>query len=223
MLIDPRVRVLLLLVLSVTHAVASVRMLPLLLFSTLVLSLIYRRHLARGARTIAITALALGIFVIIVWLFSSDTPFLNLFLDYLRWISLAVMSVTLFLSLNPLELITSLFYFRLPLGIAIAVGVGWRFLPVFFEEARRVRLYQRHRESLTFRQRIRVYGVVDTLSRVISPFMISVLRRVDLLLLSIAVQQLENRISAYRFSPYKVYDWLAFLAATSLLVASIII
>jgi energy-coupling factor transporter transmembrane protein EcfT len=51
--------------------------------------------------------------------------------------------------MNSLQVITSLSYFRVPVGIALAVGVGLRFLPVFGEEARRVRIRQRRQRIMS--------------------------------------------------------------------------
>jgi len=206
-----------LVILSVAHAVASLRMIPLLLLFTLVISLLHRPSLVRGAKIIAVTAIALGILALVVWFTSNNISLSELLLGYLRWISLAAVSIVLFLSINALEMITSLVYFRLPLGIAMAAGIGLRFLPVFFEEARRIRIMQRHRILSKSRLTLRSVGFINTLNRVISPFLISALRRVDLLVLSIAVQDLEQRILNYRFLTFKMRDWVAVLVVVLLL------
>jgi energy-coupling factor transporter transmembrane protein EcfT len=169
-----------------------------------------------------ITLIALGVFSLLILLTSINVSPSEIIIGYLRWSSLVIVSVILFLSINALEITTSLVYFHVPLGIAMAVGVGFRFLPVFFEEAKRIRIIQRHREGTMLWSALRTSGLVNALSRTISPLIVSVLRRIDMLLLSIAVQQLEERISNYKFLTLKTRDWMTLLAAIIILIASLV-
>jgi energy-coupling factor transporter transmembrane protein EcfT len=205
--------------LSIAHTSASSRLLmPLILF-TLSICALHRRSLLRGAWIIAATAVALAAFALMVRLTGYSVPWTELGIGYLRVLSLSTVSVVLVLSMNSLQVITSLSFFRLPLGIALAAGVGLRFLPVFVEEARRIRIMQRHRISITSKS----VGLVGRLDQTISPFIVSVLRRVDLLLLSIAVQQLEHRIKTYVTPRLRVRDLIAMVATGLLLIASVIL
>ena len=208
-----------LLSLSIAHTTASSRMLLPLIFFTVIICILYRRSFSRGIRLIGITVIGLAAFALIIRLMGYSVSFVELGVGYLRLISLATLSVVLLLSMNSLQVITSLSYFRLPLGIALAVGVGLRFLPVFVEEARRIKVIRRHRTTINRKSA----GVVERLDEAISPFIVSVLRRVDLLVLSIAIQQLEERIKCFRMPRFRSGDWIALFITASLLGASFIL
>lgn len=220
-LLDPRVKLAMLPLLSVAHATNSHRIvLPLVLFTALI-CVLYRDSLRRGAWIVAFTAVALTMFALVVRLSGYSVPITELVTGYVRLLSLSTVSVVLVLSMNSMEVITSLSYFRVPIGIALAVGVGLRFLPVFAEEAKRVRIRQRRLRGMEIVGNGNSFGFMARLDQTISPFVVSVLRRVDLLLLSIAVQQLQSRIKAYAHSKLAFTDWIALLASGSLLIASL--
>lgn len=220
-MIDPRVRVLILLGLSVAHAAASTKGIPLLLLVTLIVCLTNRSSVARGAGIMIMTAAGLGVFILFVWLAGNTVSVPELVSGYLRWVSLAVVSTTLFLSINAFEIITSLVYFRMPLGVAMAVGVGLRFLPTFIEEAQRTRVVRLHRSGGKSGLGGNLLSPVKVLGGILSPLVVSVLRRVDFLLLSITVQELEGRVRAFSHPPLKARDWMAVVLLVATLVFSI--
>ncbi len=208
-LIDSRVRVLALVLLSIAHGAASSRVVPVLTLITVVTALLYKNSFMRGVMIIGVGAATLGIFTLVVWVITVNLTLSELLVGYLRWVSLMTLSVVLFLSLDTLEMVAGLVRFRVPVRVAMALGVGLRFLPVLYEEARRVLMIQRHRGVAPSWGAFRRYGLLGILSRMSSPLLVSVLRRVDSLNLSIAIQQLEYRIERYQFPPWRFRDWMA--------------
>lgn len=208
---DARVRILALVFLSISYGIAPLQIVPAIVFMTVILCLLYKNAFHRGAAIIVMSTVILGIFTLIVWIFTANLSLYELCVGYLRWISLISTSVILFLSMNVIDIVSSLVYFKLPVRIALSVGIGLRFLPIFYEESHRVITIQRRRGITFSRKSISQYGFLGLLNRLVSPLLVSVLRRVDSISLSIVVQQLENRIANYYFPGLRVQDWIALL------------
>ena len=219
---DPRIRISILILLAVAHGVASLQIVPILAVNTAFLCMSLKKSFLKGRKIIIISLAALGVFVLISWALVSDLSPFELGMGYLRWVSLAALTVVLVLSLNALEIVTSLVFFRLPVQIALAIGVGIRFLPLLTEEAARVRTVQRRRGLTLSRDSISKYGVVELLSRITAPFLVSVLRRIDSLVVSIEVQQLKHRALQHEFTPPVKRDWISLAVSGLLLVLSVL-
>lgn len=84
----------------------------------------------------------------------------------------------------------------------VALGVGVRFLPVITEEYKRISIVNRRNRQ------IGRSSILTKMDRLLSPFIVSVIRRIDSITLSIVTQQLENRIIQYEFSRLRTNDFI---------------
>ncbi len=63
---------------------------------------------------------------------------------------------------------------------------------------------------------------MNFLNKVLSPILVSILRRADSISLSVVIQQIEFRIIDYRFKPVKISDWLSLVFCLIILTLSIL-
>ena len=63
----------------------------------------------------------------------------------LKWSSMFLATLTFFVMTRPFDLIYSLRSLRVPESITFALGIGFRFVPIIFEEGNRVLFAQRAR------------------------------------------------------------------------------
>lgn len=213
---DPRIKLVVFLLLSVSHAVAPSYMALALVAFTILISCLHYKALLRGSWIIIISCFAMGILGIITWLYLNEATSANLIYDYMKWCSLVTVTVVLLLSLSAMEIVKTLVFFRVPYHLSLSVGVGLRFLPILHEEARRTAHYQKRRGITLSWGTLRRYGFVGFLNKTLSPILVNVLRRVDALVLSITVQQLERRIKNSVFLRIVWSDW-GMLAVSSIL------
>jgi energy-coupling factor transporter transmembrane protein EcfT len=221
-IIDSRVRVLALVLLSIAHGIASSQFIPALFLLTVIIAWLYKDSFVRGITIIGISAAAIAIFAFVVWIITINVSLAEFLIGYFRWLSLITLSVVLFLSLDTLQLVVDLVRFKLPVKIAIALGVGLRFIPILFEETRRVLMIQRRRGISFSQQGFRRHHFINLLNRISSPILISVLRRVDSLTLSIGVQQLEYRIKQYQLPNWRIRDWMALLIIAAFFIMAVL-
>ena len=213
---DPRIKFVVFLLLSVSHAIAPSYMVPALVAYTILISCLHYKALLRGSWIIIISYFAMGVLGSIAWLYSKEASSANLIYDYMKWCSLVTVTVVLLLSLSAMELVKTLVFFRVPYHLSLSVGIGLRFIPIFHEEARRTAHYQKRRGFTLSWGVLRRYGFVGFLNKTLSPILVNVLRRVDALVLSITVQQLERRIKNAIFLRIMWGDW-GMLAVSSIL------
>ncbi len=219
---DTRLRVINFIVLSIAYSISSISYIPILFISTIIVSLAFRSDFIKNISIIlfsSITILSIGI---IAWLLSPDLVLLNIVLNFFRWISLIVISVIFFSSINLFELVSSLVFFKVPTKIAIALGVGFRFLPVVVDESKRVAKIQNQSGYKHTLSSIYKSGLLNFLSRVLSPILVSILRRADSISISVTVQQIEKRIKDFNFKPISLIDWTSLIFCILILVFVII-
>lgn len=208
-MLDARIQLVMLIVLTVFCGIASQKAILGIVLATVIVSLLQKDSFARGIKIIVISMLILGLFMFFVWSINPNISLFTILNEYARWSSLIIISVVLFLSMNVMEIVSSLVWFKLPLRLALSVGIALRFLHVIYEESQRVFMIQRSR-GITFSYRsIKKYGFLGLLDRLVSPLLVSILRRADSISLSIVVQQIEKRIAEYKFSSLKKQDFIA--------------
>ena len=218
---DIRLRIINFLVLSIAYSIAPLDLIPLIFVSALIFALIFRMSLRENILIVLTSSGAILIIAIIAWLISSRISVFEFSMNYLRWVSLIVISVIFFSLINLFEFVSALRFFKIPTRIAIAFGVGLRFLPVLIEESRKVVQIQQ-KNGLKFSiTAIRQKGLFNLLNKLLSPLIVSILRRVDSISLSVVVQQIEFRIAHYRFKSINFKDWMILIFCIMILLLSI--
>lgn len=210
---DPRLRIILLLVFSFGLGLAEDEwVLPLAIGAGAVI-LWYRSYLARGLLALCLTAVLLVVGSSAVYIIM-DVSIAELIVPFVRWMALASVAVVIFWSLSVFEFVTSAAYFGVPVRVALAFGVGVRFLPIIVEEARRVTFVLRQRGISPWCDL--PSSAWHFVERATSTLLVSVIRRVDSISLAISTQELERRVEGYRFRPVTVVEWIVGIGAAAL-------
>ncbi len=160
---------------------------------------------------VLITGLLLSLLAALAWFTTKNISAYDLILNLLRWISMSVICLTIFSSLNALEFITALKWMKVPGRIAIALGVSLRFFPVVAHEASRIVTIQKLRFSR--RQNLGTLAQLYKLVEAVVPgLFVSTLRQVENISLSILTQDIERRTQKHLFPPLIRFDyWLILL------------
>lgn len=205
-MLDARIRLILLIFLTIFYGISSQDMVPGIVLTTFFICYIQRDSFSKVLIVIVISSLILGIFMFIVWIITPSLVLSNLVLEYMRWVSLIITSVVLFSSMNVMDTVLSLAYFKIPIRIAISIGVSLRFIHIIYAESQRIFVMQRKRGITLSYKALGHYGFLGLLDRLISPLLISVVRLADSISLSIVVQQIEERITDYKLPSVKIKD-----------------
>lgn len=214
---DTRLKILSVIILSIALSISKPIHVFVIIAITLLLAIIYRKFLLKSI-TILLSTLSFILMIgIISWFLSSEINPSEMFLGSIKWVSLILMTFLIFSSINLFELISSLVYFKLNTKIAIAFGVGLRFLPLILEEGDKILTVQKRNGALKNR------NVFSKLNHLLSPFVISVVRRVDSITLSITTQQIEKRVKQFEFNRINLNDYLFICGCISFLMYVIIV
>lgn len=218
---DPRTKVILLFVLAAAHVVAgSVTVWTVLLPALGAIMLLYRDVAWRLRNVLLITLILAASICAAVSLTVPPATALGITSELARLCSLTVMTLVLVLSVSVLELAAVLRWFRLPSGVVLAFAVGMRFIPTVVEELQRISLVRRQR-GLSFRQMVRHFNIAGAFSRALSPLIVSMIRRVDSIIMAVHVRRFMERMDTYRFQHMSVSDGLAMALAMAALSATI--
>lgn len=214
---DTRLKILSVIILSIALSISKPIHVFVIIAITLLLAIIYRKYLLKSI-TILLSTLSFILMIgIISWFLSSEINPSEIFLGSIKWVSLILMTFLIFSSINLFELISALVYFKLNSKIAIAFGVGLRFLPLILEEGGKILTVQKRKGALKNR------NVFSKLNHLLSPFVISVVRRVDSITLSITTQQIEKRVKQFEFNRINLNDYLFICGCISFLIYVIIV
>lgn len=105
-----------------------------------------------------------------------------------KLLTIAVAAVLYFEITRPSEMLETLRSLRIPSSLALALGVGIRFIPIVFEEARKILLAQRARGLGTGRGITTLFHLPTVISALSVPLLINIFSRVNDLWLAINVR-----------------------------------
>lgn len=215
-ILDVRTRMLAFAAVSVYLGLDSIVATVVLWMATVGVVVLFWKEFLREWRVIALGMLWIGSVVVLAWVLGySDKPTAVL-VTISRWIAFIASSVVIFSSLNAYELVTGLVYFRLPTRLALAIGIGIRFIPIFVVDAVEVYRETRRRHIGFNSWAIGRYGVTGVTGRFFSPLLTAALRRMEAVWLSVVVHELETRVGKHMMTRLGTLDWLVlgFGAAT---------
>jgi hypothetical protein len=219
---DTRIRILNFILLSIAYSISEINYIPIMFLSSILVSVIFRNDFIKNISIILYTSVAILIIGAIAWFFSSDLLLVNIVLNLLRWISLIIISVIFFSSINLFEFVSSLVFLKIPTKIAIAIGVGFRFLPVIIDESKKVaKIQNQNGISLSFNS-IRKLGLLTVLNKILSPLLVSILRRTDSISISVTIQQIEKRTKDFNFKTINLFDLVSLLFCILILTLAIV-
>lgn len=202
MKIDARIVILSMLLLSVILGMADSRHLPGVLLIGGYIGVMYRKYFTRALWLMGGTVLFVFSVGLLSWLFASEISWVDFILDSFRWVVLALSTFVLIVSMNLFECLAAMVYLKIPVKVAVALGVGVRFLPVIVEEYKRISMVNKRNRQMGGT------SIMVKMDRLLSPFIVSVVRRIDSITLSIVTQQLEARIIRYEFSRLGMGDFI---------------
>lgn len=199
--LDPRARIAAIGLLSWAHVSPSREQLAFLLVLSLVISLNYSSYLRRYSAVLVSTVVLLVITGTAAWLLGGTDSIEALVFDLARFLSLVAVSLALLVSMNAIELMSALAWFGLPRRIALALGIAFRFVPVFFQNA--TRLWWLH----GLRADAAGSGKIARLKGVLPLLFVDVLRRMEGVMLAMSIQDIEVRLSRRRWPRLGVGGW----------------
>jgi energy-coupling factor transporter transmembrane protein EcfT len=204
--LDPRLKIFGLILVSISHSVAfTTQSVFLLMVTTVIFIALNLKDSKRYINLLTLLAFALILLSLLSWIFDRSISTEYLIINFFRWLSLIAFSSAVFYSLNSLEIIVALRWFKAPTGIAVALGTGIRFLPVIIEDAKRVYWVMMQSNSMKNKAGLSKYltAMLDFAQNLI----VAVVRSIDDIIVSITVQDLEKRIDDFQFKNLNSLDW----------------
>lgn len=214
---DTRLKILSIIILSVALSISKPIHVYVVVVISILLSIIYNKYLIKSVIIVLSTFSFIFLIGLFSWFLSAEINPSEIFLSSIKWLSLILITFLIFSSINLFEFISSLVYFKVNTKIAIAFGVGLRFLPLIIEEGVKILTLQRRKGALKGK------NTFTKLDHLLSPFIISVVRRVDSVTLSITTQQIEKRVKHFEFKRIKLADYLFIGVCISFLIYVIIV
>lgn len=173
-----------------------------LLAITCILSIISSSSLWGKRTVISLTVLPLLLFVLLGVALNTQSP-LESIMGGLSIVSLCLFTIILFADISPSDLMYALRKIGLPTKVALAVTISFRMIPLLMEEAKRVLWVVRRRELKDHgfighqRSLIRAKPIRILLAAII-PLVVSVIRRIDKIVLAIDTQSYLHRVDEYK-------------------------
>lgn len=94
-----------------------------------------------------------------------------------KWTGIVLSSMAFFAMTRPFELMVALRSFKVPEGFVFALGIGFRFVPVVFDQIEKISMAQRAR-GLRLRNGLgRLTGIPIVIRALVVPLVIEILRR----------------------------------------------
>jgi energy-coupling factor transporter transmembrane protein EcfT len=82
--------------------------------------------------------LMVAIFLLGIWEAGGLNDLFDLHLVILKWIIIALISITYFVVTKPFEIVEAFNKFKFPASASFALGIGLRFIPIIFEEWQKI-------------------------------------------------------------------------------------
>lgn len=206
---DPRIRILALFLINWAHGVSQGLEIILVAAITVFTIALYWQAFVRYAPIVGFTIAALCLLSILAWITTNSLALTNVGLNLLRWTSLSVFSLTIFSSLNALEFIVALQWYKIPRRIALALGISLRFSPVVYEEAKRILLAYRVR-SVHLQERGKIRWYVKLIEWFVPILFVSMVRQIENITITVIIQDIEGRLAQYKFQPLTLRDAMLF-------------
>lgn len=217
--IDPRVRIAAIALYSWAHIAPSPVQLMILLAASTSIAIAYHAQVAKYKLVLFSTALLLAVTGSAAAFLLGFGEVASIVKDTMRFFSLVLVTLALVVSMNSLELMQALVWFRLPTKLAVALGIAFRFVPVFAQSA--ARLWWLHRQRLSASAKPATASAVSRILSIIPLLFVDVLRRLEGVLIAITIQDVEFRIRNYR--PRKASKSAVVVAVLMLAVPALIV
>lgn len=218
---DTRLRILNLILLSTSFSVMPDDKIWIVFLVTVFYVFLNWSAFVDNVKLILFISFVLSAFSVSIYLFFGKSSFVDVGLNLGRFISLVIISILFFYRINILSFVASLKFFLIPTPIAISFGVGFRFIPIISEEIQRIMFVQRQNDMGFSFNSIRENGLFDIIDRFFSPLLLSILRKVESVSVSITVQQIQERVGKYVFTRPAPLDLILFAFSLVLLLVSL--
>lgn len=126
----------------------------------------------------------------------------NAILIISKWTAVISSSIALFTSTRPFDLVDALRSFRLPKGFTFALGIGFRFIPIIFEEGSKILLAQKARGLNAGRGISHIAKIPLVVYSVSIPLLRGMMMRLEYMWIALKVRgfELEKRRGAMIFN-----------------------
>jgi len=193
---DYRVKLCLLIAYSLAVFTDSVILVGWLLASALAALVFCRAIRSPYARAFPLLAAVLAVFFgLAVAGDSSEAAVIAAGLAVAKWLAIAAICIAFFAATRPYEIVAGLRWLRLPRSLCLAIGMGLRFLPVIFDEVRRIVIAQRARGLGRERGLRRIIHIPRNLASLLIPLLVGVMVKLENLWLAMRVRGVDvNRL-----------------------------
>jgi len=187
--LDHRVKFSLLLAYSVAGLTENALLAIWLLVSAVGVLILCRVHRSPYGKALPVLAALLAVlFLLSLWSDPSHEGALKTGVVIAKWMAIAAICISFFVVTRPYDIVAGLRWLRLPSAFSLAVGMGFRFLPVIFEEMRRIVMAQQAR-GLGKEQGIRRFTHFPrNVAALIIPLLVGIMVRFDDLWLAMRVR-----------------------------------
>lgn len=162
-----------------------------LVITAIIYSVLFSAILKSKLITILATLYVIVFFLFISWWFSDGINILFILEQFSRWLSFIVLTIVFFNRLSSFELISVLYKLKLPLNIAISIGVAMQFVHIITNEV--------HKNIFIFK--IKKKKMFPAL---IISLLISTIRKIEFIHLSILLFNIQERVRNKRLPKIKI-------------------
>jgi energy-coupling factor transport system permease protein len=225
MTLDHRVKFVLLLAYSIAALTENPVVASWLLVSALAVLVLCRVHRSPYAKALPVLAGVFAVFFLLgLW---SDPSYEGVFKTSVviaKWVAIAAICVSFFVVTRPYDIMAGLKWLRLPSAFCLAVGMGFRFLPVIFEEMRRIVMAQRARGLGKEVGLQRLTHLPRNLAALIIPLLVGIMIRLDNLWLAMRVRGVDvMKISEGHGFTFSMQNMLAVGYAVAIVAAGVLL
>lgn len=176
--LDSRVKVVWLISSMVLFFIDNSLLVFLIIFASAVMFILsggHRTIYMKGVKYILVFFLI--IFFIAVLSFEQISDIELALFSILKWTGLMLSCIAFFTMTKPFELISALRSFRVPEGFVFALGIGFRFIPIIFEEIEQISMAQRARGLYTGRGFEKIIRLPTIINAMTVPLIEEILRK----------------------------------------------
>ena len=140
-----------------------------------------------------------------------------------KWVALISSSVALFASSKSFDFVESLKSFKVPKGFTFALGIGFRFIPIIFEEIGKISLAQKARGLNIGRGVKGIFKIPIVLKSISIPLLRGIMLRLEGMYLTLKVRgfELEKQRSQLKFK-WSILNLGLFIYSIVIIILSII-
>ena len=189
--VDARIKMLWLFSSATVFLTNNIILLGIIMTGTLLLFVFSKAHKTIYMKGFIYSLVFIVILFLLSFIESPEQGLLNASILISKWSIIILASSTFFVITRPFDLIYSLRSLKVPESITFALGIGFRFIPIIFEEGERVLLAQRARGLDAKKGLYKIFSLPKIIFSVSIPLIAGMLFRFHEMWIAMAVRGFE--------------------------------